>query len=116
MYRKLKNNEFLIINELLFKAKVETSLKEKLLFDLQKSKVKPLNDGGMGSLEFFSNESAPKRPSIISEAMFVDKDGVRVILTIYLDQNNNLYEFDVWKTDSSPLISLPSESKLDFDM
>jgi hypothetical protein len=42
-----------------------------------------------------------------SEYEFLDQDGVAVSASLYLDQNGDLFELDLWKTDDTPLIRIP---------
>lgn len=73
----------------------------------------PMNDDGMGSLTLYPKgvNEVPKRfmGACISEIMFKDKDGIEVIASLNTDNNGNLYELDIWKTDFSPLIELPTK-------
>ncbi|GAB2580266.1 DUF6984 family protein [Spirosoma areae] len=72
--------------------------------------VEPMNDGGMGSLKFFSNDPnhiSRKFERKISEIQFSDTDNVLVLVSLNLDSFGQLYELDVWKTDFSPLIKIP---------
>ncbi len=43
----------------------------------------------------------------VSEAKFKDADGIDVIATLYLDQEDQPFELNVWKTDFSPLLKIP---------
>jgi len=40
---------------------------------------------------------------------FTDNDGVRVIASLNMDSNGNLFEMDIWKTDFSSLINIPDK-------
>lgn len=68
--------------------------------------VRPLNDGGMGSLRFVKPDDR-KFGRMLGEHLFKDKDGIDVIATIYLDQEGDLFELEIWKTDFSPVKQLP---------
>src|SRR4051812_11453405 len=77
---------------------------------LEGVKVKPMNDGGMGSLELApSGGSASKRRfgRKAAEHQFTDADGVDVLVTLNLDAEGRPFELDVWKTDFSPLVLIP---------
>lgn len=73
--------------------------------------VRPMDDGEMGSLLLF-----PKGVIIegrimgeqVSDFQFTDSDGIEVIASLNLDENGNLFELDIWKTDFSRLIRLPN--------
>jgi hypothetical protein len=70
--------------------------------------VRDLDDGGMGSLSFVLPSTVGKAQifgSDAAEIRFLDEDDVVVYARINLDQDGELYELDVWKTDFSPLIS-----------
>lgn len=74
--------------------------------------VSSMQDEGMGSL-FLTSASNSKKERIfgmqISECCFIDKDGIEVIASLNVDQNGDLFELDIWKTDYSPLISIPTK-------
>jgi hypothetical protein len=69
-----------------------------------------MDDGGMGSLSLFpkglENEKR-KFGAQVSEYLFDDKDGVLVSATLNVDTSDRLFELDMWKVDSSPLIHFP---------
>lgn len=71
--------------------------------------VKSLVDGEMGSLYLFYKEMPSNVKRIfgkqISEMTFVDEDGVKVIVSLNVDEQGVLYELDVWKVDYSRVIS-----------
>ena len=72
--------------------------------------VQEMNDEGMGSLYLYPNGIMNKNRvfgECVSECQFIDKDGIDVIASLNLDQNGDLFELDIWKTDFSPLIELP---------
>lgn len=72
-------------------------------------KVRPMNDGGMGSLELLV-PGAPKERvfgSRVAELEFKDADEVLVIASLNVDQAMLPFELDVWKTDFGPLIGIP---------
>ncbi|MDN3706163.1 hypothetical protein QW060_03380 [Myroides ceti] len=81
----------------------------------EKIRVKFLNDGNMGSLELFVNDDFDEYRFFgkqISECSFFDSDGVKVIVSLNIDTNGNLFELDIWKTDFSPLIKIPTDISL----
>ena len=73
--------------------------------------VKPLNDGGMGSLLLLPKgikESCDRAlGKKVSECQFTDVDGIDVIASLNVDNQGRLFELDIWKTDFTPLISIP---------
>ncbi|MDB5199722.1 MAG: hypothetical protein JWO92_1685 [Chitinophagaceae bacterium] len=74
--------------------------------------VKPMDDGGMGSLLFFPNGKFDTNRSFgkcVSENQFKDADNVEVIASLNVDSKGNLFELDIWKTDFSPLIKIPEK-------
>jgi hypothetical protein len=78
----------------------------------EKITVRSMDDGGMrGIIIFIDNDSEQDRlfGEQISEYHFTDEDGVNVIASLNIDNKGNLFELDMWKTDFSPLIKLPSE-------
>ena len=73
-------------------------------------RVKDMDDGGMRGLYLFNNLNLKNRRIFgksISEYHFVDEDGVKVIVSLYLDELGNLFELDIWKTDFTPLKKFP---------
>lgn len=70
--------------------------------------IQPLNDGGMGSFLIFKDTSAiqykRKFGKQIGEYQFVDEDGIVVIVSLNVDQADNLFEVDIWKTNYNPVI------------
>jgi hypothetical protein len=69
-----------------------------------------MNDGGMGSLYLFSKGEANKNRifgKTVSDFQFKDLDGVDVIVSLNVDDEGDLFELDIWKTDFSKLIKLP---------
>lgn len=76
----------------------------------QKIRVKPLDDGNMGSLELFINTNFKQNRIVgkqIAECYFFDIDNIKVIASLNIDNNGDLYELDIWKTDFSPLSEIP---------
>ncbi len=72
--------------------------------------VKPMNDGGMGSLYLFPNGVMLESRLFgrqVSEYFFKDEDGIDVITSLNVDKEGNLFELDIWKTNYSRLIKIP---------
>lgn len=105
--RELTKNEQQLITFLISNSSVNisTNWNEGLL-------ARPLDDGGMGSLYLLYKDSPlnnkRKFGKQASECQFRDVDGVLVIASLYLDEDGNLFELDMWKVDSSKLIKMPS--------
>lgn len=72
-------------------------------------RVESMNDGAMGSLKIvpLNTSSYRKLGKTVSELEFDDADGVKVFAALNIDQNGQLFEIDIWKTDFSPLIRIP---------
>lgn len=79
---------------------------EHLLLQLEGAQVRDMDDGGMGSLEFAGDERR-SLGSCLVEAEYVDCDGVIVSIALNADQNERLYELDMWKVDFAPLRKYP---------
>jgi hypothetical protein len=77
--------------------------------------VEDMEDGGMGSLLFASSTTKPRYGRTVSEAWFLDSDRVPVVVSLNLDQNDELFELDSWKVDFSPRRSLPAGPELLMD-
>ena len=70
-----------------------------------------MNDGKMGSLYLFPNGEVKENRILgkqISEFQFKDLDDIDAIASLNIDQNGELFELDIWKTDFSQLIKLPT--------
>ena len=67
----------------------------------------PMDDGGMGSILL-----TPAKPLLnprkfkerISDCIIEDTDGMSIIVSLNIDQDDYLFELDVWKCDFSPVI------------
>lgn len=68
--------------------------------------VRPLQDGGMGSLSF---DLVGDRAfgALEGDQEFTDADGVAVVASVYSDREGDLLELDLFKVDFSPVRRLP---------
>ncbi len=86
-----------------------------LKHNLSGSKVTEMDEGGMGSLQFQYDDSLDRVfGENISEAEFIDQDGVTVSIALLLDYHGRLFELDSFKGDFSRLIALPDVGELKF--
>lgn len=71
--------------------------------------VHSMQDGGMGSLKLKPRGATSYRKfgGTVSSIEFDDVDGVRVSAALNVDQNGDLFELDIWKSDFTPLRRLP---------
>lgn len=104
-YRKATKEELGLLRHLINKVSLDVPCDwEKKII------VSPMNDGGMGSLSLklgtFSTDNRVLGV-LSSEYSFLDEDGIDVIASLYLDQEGNLFELDIWKTNFQPLIRIP---------
>jgi hypothetical protein len=74
--------------------------------------VKPMADGGMGSLQFHPPRGDRCMGSEVASCEFIDSDGVVVSATLNLDEQERLFELNVWKVDFSPLNRWPTADEL----
>jgi len=106
MKRKISDKEKMLLRTL-----INLNLSEKInTFSYDDLLVESLSDGGMGSLRLFpcgSDQSKREFGMQLSEVQFFDKDGVRVSASLNIDQDGDIYELDIWKTDFSNLIEIP---------
>lgn len=75
--------------------------------------VSSMNDGNMGGLFLYTKDNIAQNRLFgkeISSFKFEDLDGIDVIVSLYLDTNNELYELDIWKTNYCELLHIPSFS------
>jgi hypothetical protein len=73
--------------------------------------VRPMKDGKMGSLYLFPQGKVIEGRVLgeqVSDFQFADLDGVEVIASLNLDNNGNLFELDIWKTDFGKLLKFPN--------
>jgi hypothetical protein len=72
--------------------------------------VHPMDDGEMGSLYLFPNGKVIEGRTLgeqVSEFQFTDLDGIEVIASLNIDENGELFELEIWKTDFGRLIKFP---------
>ena len=100
--REISKSELKLVNYLLEKAGKPTQIPKM---------VRPLKDGGMGSISFDLKESR-KRDSQIIGGSFKDSDGVLVDFELTADENNELFELDLWKVDFSRLLKYPQLNEI----
>lgn len=102
--RNLKKEESELIIALL-KDKANTNDIIKKLPDLL---VEEMDDGGMGSLKFIStNGETHSFFKQVAEITLLDIDGIRVSIAINLDENGDIFELDIFKSDFSKLKQFP---------
>lgn len=81
---------------------------------LEQVRVRPLRDGGMGSLRLRTPSTPPEAGRIfgrpLGECRFTDRDGVEVLVTLTADRAGHVYELDVWKVDYTPTLHVPADS------
>ena len=69
-----------------------------------------MDDGEMGSLYLFPKGEITEGRVFgeqVSDFQFTDLDGIEVIASLNIDENGELFELDIWKTDFSKLIKFP---------
>jgi len=77
--------------------------------------VTDMNDGDMGSVQFEAISSKVRKLGVVvSEAEFIDSDGITVSIVLNLDEENRLFELDIWKVDFNKLLTLPDVTELKF--
>jgi hypothetical protein len=105
--RQLKSNEKSLIRCLIYEI-ADEKMKAELEQSLNTIMVEDLDDGGMGSLHFVHSEKdRRKMGSYAAEKVFIDSDGIPIMVYLDLDQSGALYELDIWKVDFSPVIKYP---------
>lgn len=106
-FRRPTPNELLVLKELASIAGMERP--DDWLSTLQ---VQEMDDGEMGSLELVSGEppygDSQKTVTCKAAVQFTDEDGVEVIASLNAREDGVPFELDMWKTDFSPLIRIPS--------
>lgn len=84
--------------------------------DFENCLVETMDDGGMGSIQFYSKEESRLFGKSVAEFYFSDSDGVHVYVSLYLDKEDNLLELDVWKVNYEPLLKYPKYEDLKIDI
>jgi len=108
--RKLTQSEIDLISWMI-KDKTEAQY---IVPKLNTLMVEEMDDGGMGSLRVVSEENRVFLKDL-AEVELYDQDGVLLFISVYLDNNNDFFELDVWKADYSPLIKFPdSPNKISY--
>ncbi|WP_462247828.1 DUF6984 family protein [Ekhidna sp.] len=105
--RKLKTEEIFLLEKLILKSGENF---ENWEFN---TRAIDMNDDGMGSIRLISNDTNDSKRQFgkrVSELMYDDSDGVRVIFSLHLDGKGMLFELDIWKTDFNELKTYPSSS------
>jgi hypothetical protein len=78
---------------------------------LATARVRDMNDGGMGSIRFIG-PGLRRFGKQLTEAEYLDRDGVLLSIAVNADRDGNLFEVDFWKVDFSPLKRYPKPSGL----
>lgn len=71
--------------------------------------VIPMCDGGMGSLKLCldgHNQEGRKFKAQIGDLLLKDNDNIDVIVSLNIDDNDQLFELDIWKTNYEPTKSI----------
>jgi 3-isopropylmalate dehydrogenase len=109
--RRLRDSERALVHRML---QQEASKNTALLSRLDSLDVQEMPDGGMGSLYFSrpgKDAHARRFGRRIAETQFDDADGVLVVASLNADQDGDLYELDIRRTDFKPVISLGPPSR-----
>jgi hypothetical protein len=69
--------------------------------------VSDMEDGGMGSMRFESPKKNRRLGGTVAEGQFLDADGVLVVASLNIDEDGNLFELDIWRTDFDSLKRWP---------
>jgi len=103
--RSLNKDEIALISWMI-KGKLRG---QKIIDTLDKLLVEEMKDGGMGSLKVNIEGKDDRIYSReLAKADLFDIDGIPVFISINLDQNDDFYEFEVFKADFSKLQKIPS--------
>lgn len=70
--------------------------------------------GKMGSINLV-NENQGEYKGDIAIAQYIDSDGIIVMITLTIDDNNNLLDLDFWKANFEKLLKYPTPNELTFD-
>ena len=102
--RALNKEEIDLIEYLARKAKYPLSK-----YWYNEFKASPMDDGGMGSILLIPNKLL-QHPRMfkaqISDCLLKDTDGIAILISLNIDQNNCLFELDIWKSDYSSVTKI----------
>lgn len=83
-----------------------------LVAQLDCARVVSMNDGGMGSLKFCSNQPDRRFGREIARGDAQGSDGVWLSIALNLDATGALFELDIFKGDFSPIQKMPAPEKM----
>ena len=113
--RKITNQEYLVLKSMLGHSSFLKSCN--LDRFLQSILVEDMDDGGMGSLKILHKECIERKHlSILTEADFIDEDGINAIISIIKNSSGDIIEIDIQKDNFSPLLSWPDPKDLRFNI
>jgi hypothetical protein len=78
------------------------------------TQVTEMADGGMGSLLLNERRDRCFGKDLI-QAQYHDSDGTLILVTLTEDNEQDLFELDMWKVDYSPIKEFPTPEKLFFE-
>lgn len=107
--RSLRDEERSLITKLVSGAPFEREVLDRL----DRTQVRDMPDGGMGSLRFEDAGSNAMFGKEIAEGAFRDADGVPVSVTLNLDKAGHLFELDIFKGDGSRLRRYPAPEEFE---
>jgi hypothetical protein len=70
-------------------------------------------DGIMGSITFGNGDSSAYAGDLI-QVQYIDSDKIPVVITLTIDNKDQLLDLDFWKEDFSKLITYPKPEDLRF--
>ena len=95
--RELNKEEIILVEYLAGKAKYQL---EKNWYNGYKALT--MNDGGMGSILLIP-DNLPQQERVfkaqIADCVLKDVDNMDIIVSLNIDQNDYLFELDIWKCD-----------------
>ncbi len=106
--RPIRENELTLIRFLLKHIKTD---EEK--FPISETAFE-YEGGKMGSINLV-NKNQGEYKGDIAIAQYIDSDGIIVMITLTIDQNNNLLDLDFWKTNFEKLETYPTPNDLIFE-
>lgn len=104
--RQLKEQEHNLIKYLL-----SISDKEDSSFRIPHT-VDVLEVGKMGSIRFISAKSERIYAADLIQVQYQDEDNVPVIITLTIDNYQNLHELDFWKVNFEKLLRYPKPNEV----
>lgn len=69
-----------------------------------------MNDGGMGSLYFYSPTKKYEERQLLKSILnkdYIDSDNITIHVSLNIDKDKKLFELDIWKVNFGQIVKYP---------